>query len=407
MLDLVEILPVAASIESKYLALSDTKLYETEPQQVSLRRRLVELGQECAATLDDYAAAYSLYDIDCSNVYAKCRTQPSLPFRRIATLSVRAHYTKDNLAYFWFEKDITMLTLPGLADTYDAVWLSIFKLALIVLAAAVTWVRSGRVTSSSHWLYQHCIQIANCVPSRKQDVHNSSVFEDAGLGLIALVARWVVSYWRLPGLSADSQSRACIFEMSAAIVSLANWVARYFVIEPALPDLVGAPKDGTGPLTRLGGSMAIADTSSAVLMAFAEPPLMLSAISRFDNTARLLTGLLISLVTLHRCLFGCACNALILEAHDNGRVVASQSYRALLWFALASWLYQAMTLAVALVDLVVTPMAFAIGRCVIGNNNAIIFALFFAIVTASLPRLLHTCVRLSNDRVKVKQGDSE
>ena len=398
-LDSVAILPLAASVESEYLALSDTNLYETEPQQVSIRRRLVELGQTCAVTLPEYNDPYSLYDIDCSNAYATCRTQPSLPFRRISTLSMRAHYTSDS-AYFWFAKDVTLLTLPGLADSYDAVWLSIIKLALIVLAAAVMWVRSDRVTSSSHWLYRHCIQIANCVKLSAESLQESSVLEDAFLGFIAVTARWVVAYWRLPGLSYDAQARACIVELVAALVSLANWLVRYFVIEPALPDLISMENDGKGPLARLGGSMAIADASSAVLLAFAEPPLLLSAISRFDSTARLLTGLLISLVTLHRCLFGCACNAIILEAHDAGRLVSSQAYRALLWFALASWVYQTMALAVSLVDLVVTPMAFALERGVIGNGDAIVFALFFALVTASLPRLLHTCVRLWDDRVE-------
>jgi len=232
------------------------------------------------------------------------------------------------------------------------------------------------------------------------------VIEDAFLGLTAIVARYSVAIWRLGGLSADSQSRCVIFELGASVVSLCNWVIRYWVIEPGLPDLIGTKSDGRGPLTRLGGSMAIADASSAVLLAFAEPPLLLSAISRFDNTARLLTGLLISLVVLHRCLFACCCNAIILEAHDVGRLVSSQTYRGLLYFALISWVYQTITLAVGLVDLVVTPMAYGIGRGVIGNDGAIVVALFMALVNSSLPRLLHTCVLLWDDQYNPSPGKS-
>jgi len=407
LLDTVAVMPLAAASESSYLALSDTNLYETEPEQISLRRRLVELGQTCASTLPFYERSYSLYDIDCSNAYATCRTTPSLPFRRMSTLQMRAHYLLDgSKAYFWFATDPTLQSLPGLADSYDAIWLSIIKLGLIVLAAAVMWVRSDRVTSSSHWLYRHCIQVANCVPFASPSLKNSSVIEDAFLGLTAIVARYSVAIWRLGGLSADSQSRCVIFELGASVVSLCNWVIRYWVIEPGLPDLIGTKSDGRGPLTRLGGSMAIADASSAVLLAFAEPPLLLSAISRFDNTARLLTGLLISLVVLHRCLFACCCNAIILEAHDVGRLVSSQTYRGLLYFALISWVYQTITLAVGLVDLVVTPMAYGIGRGVIGNDGAIVVALFMALVNSSLPRLLHTCVLLWDDQYNPSPGKS-
>ena len=51
LLDTVAVLPLEAASESSYLALSDTNLYESEPEQVSTRRRLVELGQTCASTL--------------------------------------------------------------------------------------------------------------------------------------------------------------------------------------------------------------------------------------------------------------------------------------------------------------------------------------------------------------------
>jgi len=405
-LEAVAVLPLAAASESSYLALADTNLYETEPEQVSTRRRLVELGVTCASTVSFYNRAYSLYDIDCSNAYATCRTNPSLPFRRISALSLRAHYLADgSRAFFWFAKDTTLKSLPGLADSYDAVWLSIIKLGLIVLAAAVMWVRSDRVTSSSHWLYRHCIQVANCVGFSPPALKNSSVVEDAFLGLVAICARYFVALWRLPNLTADHQARCVVFELVASLLSLVNWVVRYWVIEPAIPQLIGGQTDGKGPLTRLGGSMAIADASSAVLMAFSEPPMLLSAISRFDNTARLLTGLLISLVTLHRCLFACCCNAIILEAHDVGRLVSSQAYRVLLYVALFSWLFQTVTLAVCMVDLVVTPMAYAISRGVIGNSGAIVVALFMALVNSSLPRLLHTCVKLWDDRVGAGLSD--
>ena len=390
----VEVLPRQAAVESTYLAISDAKLYENEPAAVSTRRRIVELGAACASTLSEYERAYNMYDIDCSNAYATCRSGPSLPFRRIASLDMRAHYTTDGRAFFWFEVDKTLQSLPGLANTYDAVIISIVKLALLVLAAMVMWVRSDRVTSSAYWLYRHCVQVANCLKFSMPATVPTSVIEDATLGFVALGARFAVSLWRLDTLYSDDQVRVCMFELAASIVSLVNWLVRYWVIEPSLPALVGGTSDGKGPLTRLGGSMAIADASSAVLMAFAEPPMLLSAVSRFDNTARLLTGLLVSLVTLHRCVFACCCNAIIIEAHDAGRLQSSTAYRWLLITALVMWLYQICTLAVSLADLVATPLAHAISRGIVGDNNLVSVALFMAFVCASLPRLMYTSVKL-------------
>jgi len=398
-LRMVDVFPYESGAEAVYLALTDTNLYETEPEAVSTRRHIVELGAGCASTLDSYSRAYNLYDIDCSNNYATCRATPSLPFRRVSTLGIRAHYTMDGKAYFWFAEDRTLRSLTGLANSYDAIVLSIVKLALMMLAAAVMWVRSDRVTSSSHWLYRHCIQIANCVPLSVSGVP-SSVVEDAFLGFVALSARFAVALWRLDSLSHDGQARVCLFETVAALVSLANWIVRYWVVEPHLIELIDNNGDGKGPLARLGGSMAIADASSAVLMAFAEPPLLLSAISRFDNTARLLTGLLISLVTLHRCLFACCCNAIIYEADVRGRLVSSPAYKTLLISAGMSWAFQTMVLGVSMADLVATPMAYALGRGIVGENSAVGIALFLTFVCASLPRLMHTCVRLMGDDQK-------
>jgi len=401
----IDVFPHQAGAESVYLAISDAQLYENEPEQVSIRRRVVELGAACASTLEEYERAYNLYDLDCSNAYATCRTTPSLPFRRVSTLDMRAHYTAggggdgdggDGKAYFWFGRDNTLATLPGLANTYDAVGLAVVKLLLMVLAASVMWIRSDRVTSNAYWLYRHCLEVSNCVPFSKHGLVQSSVVEDAALGLVALSARFAVALWRLDTLHNDDQARVCVFELLAAVVSFVHWLMRYWVIEPNLVGLIGRSNDGKGPLTRLGGSMAACDASNAVLLAFAEPPLLLSAISRFDSTARLLTGMLVSLVTLHRALYACCCNAVILEAHDLGRLKSSAAYRGLLLVALSSWVFQAVALAVGLADLVATPMAFAISRGVVGESSAVGPALFFAFVCASLPRLLHTSVRLAD-----------
>jgi hypothetical protein len=392
-LDEIAVFPVAAASEILYLSITDATLYETEPMAVMHRREIVELGYACAGSLDRYERAFNFYDFDCNNAYARCRTSPSLPYRRVSTHDVRAHYTQDGRVYYWFKADPTLRWLPGLANSAEAVLFSIVKLSMLILAAAVMWVRSDRVTSASYWLYRHCIRIANCQPIPKTDV-TTSVVEDAALGLTACGARAAVAIWRWNALASEDQFRVCFVELVGASVSFASWVIRFWVIEPSLPSLIDGKPDARGPLTRLGGSMAIVDASCAVLLAFAEPPIHLSNVSRFDDTARLLSGLIIALVTLQRCLFATACNAIMLEAHQVGRVTSSAAFVFLVTLGMFMWVVQTIAIAVALADLVASPMAFMITRGVIGNDIAVGVAVFMGLVCVSLPRLLHTSVKL-------------
>ena len=389
----IAVFPHAAASEILYLSIVDPTLYETEPEAVMTRREIVELGYTCASALDRYERGFNMYDFDCNNAHAYCRSTPSLHFRRVATYDVRAHYTLDGEVYYWLKKDPSLLTLPGMANSADAVLFSIIKLCMLILAAAVMWVRSDRVTSASYWLYRHCIRIANCQPLAKHD-SESSVIEDAALGLTACVARVAVVLWRWDALQSEDQARVCYTEIIAACLSLTSWVVRFWVIEPNLPDLMDGKPDGSGPLTRLGGSMAIVDASCAVLLAFAEPPIHLSNVSRFDDTARLLGGLVIALVTLNRCLFAVACNAIMLEAHQVGRVKSTPAFASLVALGMVMWLGQTFAIAVVLSDLVASPMAFTITRGVIGDDTAFGVAMFLSLVCVSLPRLMHTAVKL-------------
>ena len=399
-LDAIDLLPYQGGSDRLYLAIADSSLYESEPEQVRTRRQIVELGYVCAGSLARFEREFNLYDFDCNNApyFDYCRQDPSLPYRRMSTYDVRVHYLSDGTAYFWFERDPTLDSLPGLANSVEAVWLATIKLGTLILAAAVMWVRSDRSTSSSHWLYKHCVRVANCQLQEKtaaeRKAEASSVIEDALLGLVAVGARIGVAAWRMGALQSENQSRVCYAELIAGIVSLVSWFTRFFVIEPGLFRLVQGASDKRGPLARLGGSMAITDASCAVLMAFAEPPIHLSAVSRFDDTARLLVGLVIALVTFHRCLFAVACNSIVLEAHRVGLLTSGSDYKLLVVFALVGWLTQTTVLAIGLADLVASPMAFTLTRGVVGDDVIVGVACFMALVTVSLPRLMHTSVKL-------------
>ena len=389
----VAILPSIAAVEAVYLALSDAHLYESEPSTVSSRRKVVELGSACASTLPSFERDYNLYLLDCNNAQAICATSASLPFRRIARLDMAAHYDSAGTVAYSFESSPTLNTLPNLSVTSDAVALAVVKLVLVLMAAALVWVRADRVTSKPHWLYRHCIQVAHCVTI--PDVGASSVLEDATLGLLAIVSRFAVAFWRLQTLQYDSQSRVCVVEILAAALSFVHWLARYWMIDPWLPDLVNGKPDGRGPLTRLGGSSAIVDTSCSVLLAFSEAPLLVTALPRFEPTARLLIGMLISMVALPRCLFSAACCSLLYEAGQVGKSQQVPAFTLMLMLSVAFWVLQLFTLSITINDLVVTPLSYSIGRGLVGGTGWVSIAISMGFVTSGTPRLLNSCVQLS------------
>ena len=95
-----------------------------------------------------------------------------------------------------------------------------------------------------------------------------------------------MAVWRIDTLQHDNQSRAAVFQLVAGGLSLLQWFTRYFILQ----------RQCESPLTKLGGSTAMIDAATAVMLAFSEPPLLVSSLGRFDPTARLLTAMLLTIV---------------------------------------------------------------------------------------------------------------
>ena len=224
---------------------------------------------------------------------------------------------------------------------------------MLVLAAIVTWVRADRATSQVRWLYEHCLSDATQRNINTQSDKTPSLkpIEDAVVGLAAVIARAVVSCWRLAPLLADNQGRVCVVNIFAATLSLLNWIIRNLAIQPTLYS--GRIDQTDEPLGRLGGSMAVTDATSAVLLAYSSPPTLLTGSSNFDATARLLTGVTSVLIVLQRCLFGVAGISLLLAAERRRKQESRQAiYEVLLATSISSWIFQTAAVAVTIADLV-------------------------------------------------------
>lgn len=394
-LDTIYFLPVLSNVDQLYLSISDYSFYVSEPDSIRLRRNMVEVGRECASRLptDKYGADFQLYLLDC-NMVNTCATAASLPYRRIAQKNVYVNIDLANKFVARFEDNIILSNLPALSDNSGAVALAVAKLILIIVSASLVWVRADRATSKPHWMIKHCLKTIDCTATPNKYSTPWSLIEDMIMGMFCIVSRFSIAFWRYQHLYLDSQGRACVFEIAASALSLLHWIFRYFVISPSIFEMAEGIKDPNGPLTRLGGSSAILDVTGSVLLAFSEPPTLVSTLSRFEPTARILICALVVMVSLPRCLFSTSCCSLLYESGVLGFSQMNITYRYILLAAACFWLLQLLTLSVTLSDLIITPFAISSARSTIGETFWIRCALFLGALNFGIPRMLSSVVKL-------------
>lgn len=369
----VQLFPVGAGVEASWLSILDTALYNSEPESVDARRIIAELGTSCAANSESLSRDLVLYRLDC-DPYNTCIETPNMPMRRVATSSVALNVDTNGEVGLWTDHDPTLSGLPRLANSTDAFVLSLVKLLMIVLAAAVVYVRAKKATASSSWLFKHCIESATDTNLDSQTDDSFSTSEDRLIGALAFTSRGLMVLYRVPSLYMDDQARVCISELAATALSIIHWTMRYFCVS----------SDGEPPISMLGGSTAIIDSTSAVMMAFAEAPTLVVSIGKFDPTARLLTGILISLIVMSRCAFSASCCGVLWESETN------RTYKGVLVYSGIMWVLQSVALSVVIVDLFVTPSSYSMSRNVVGSLLPARVLLFFALVCAGLPHLMAT-----------------
>ena len=192
-------------------------------------------------------------------------------------------------------------------------------------------------------------------------------------------------------LVSDQQGRVLVTELAGASISVLHWLWRYrFILHE---------DGGELPISKLGGSTAVIDSTCSVMLAFAEAPLLTSASANFASTARLLVGILISDTAVARAAFSASCCGVLLEGEDNAKRGGKASDRCLYSFALhcaaACWIFQSAFLGVIMADLLATPAAHAMSRSIVGAQLPSRLLLFAALVCTGIPRLNSTLVELA------------
>ncbi len=417
----VALFPSAAADEATWLGLASERAYETSPDGVDDRRAVVEVGTTCASNHSSYERANSLYELDCLSVYVNCENNPSVPYRRVAADQLRIHIPDDgsDTVRVFTSPDSRLAALPKMGEGGHVMYLAFLKLGLMTLAAAVTWIRANKSTASLDRLFMFCLRMAHCPVLNHNSLDGTAVLEDATIGLIAAATRIGVAIWRITTLAVDGQLRAPVAQLVAGILSVGQWVTRYIILD----------RHCETPLTKLGGSTALIDATCAVMMGFAEPPLLVSAIGRFDPTARLLTAMLVTTMTLQRCLFASACCGLLWAVAsddvnkpiDIGAGVGlrsigmaaeashrfSAAYVPIILAGLVAWFLQTASVAILLADVFCVPLAHSMSRSVAYGWGELAMAIFMATAAAGMPTMLRTLQYIAQDAISKNPGETE
>jgi hypothetical protein len=271
---------------------------------------------------------------------------------------------------------------------------------VLLLTAAVVFVRGSQNATSSRWLLTNVIDTLRCRHAYSDDItpENSitrydrmDVITDALISVAAWGSRLVVLVFAFETLVADGQHVAARFQVLGLACSFVHFLLRYCLD-------VNRRRDA--PIMTLGGPMSVIDVTSAVLMLFSDAPLLSNDGEKFAAIGRLLIGLLISLSVGTRICFSAAMVAAMAVSATNGNRKDLTCHKATLFIATLLWLLQAVASAGALALLFVNPAAVALARSQTGPTGVIKYAIYFGLLCTSLPTFTKVSLRVFQHECK-------
>jgi hypothetical protein len=392
----IRLFPSAAANEADtWLSLSERFLYEYGSDVLDKRRQVVELGADCSARSPELAHVARMYGADCGLALRPCQTEPAVPYRRLATSRVRVDYVPSGGGVLRAEPTLALGRIAGLADYTEALSWAIARLFVLLLTAAVVFVRGSQNAASSRYMLQHTIDVLRC---RKQfakpstplgliGAHtNTEVAVDAAISVAALAARVLVLAFSWDALTADGNQMALIAELAGTALSVVHLALRY-VLDWDL--------NVEAPLTKLGGPMSVVDVTTAVLILFSDAPLLTSDDRKFAAIGRLLISVLISIAVLTRCCFAAAMVATMAVAARNGKRRELHAHQLVLVSASIIWGVQAVLVAACTALLFARPVAVSMTRSQPGNVDVWKYAVWLGLLAAALPTYTKVSLRFA------------
>ena len=338
------------------------------------RRRVVEAGENCSALIEELAHQRDIYHSDCGLGLGTCEVLPSVPYRRFATRRIRIDVPLNGEGSLTAEHADS---LKNIKQAYpDALASASARLLVLLLTAAVVFVRGSQNATSSRWLLTNVIDTLRCRHAYSDDItpqnaisryDTADILTDGIISVAAWGSRLVVLIFAAPFLVADGQDATLRFQIVGIVCSFVHFFLRYCLD-------INWKRDA--PITTLGGPMSVIDVTSAVLMLFSDAPLLGSDGEKFASIGRLLIGLLISLSVGTRICFSAAMVATMAVSATNGNRKDLACHQATLVVATALWLAQAVATSGSLALLFVNPAAVALSRSQTGSTSVIKYAIY-------------------------------
>lgn len=396
----IRLFPVDGVAETNsWLSLSSNFLFEYGQNILELRREGLEVGEQCAMLRSSLAHVHALYRIDCDIHYPSgwCQQEPALVFRRLAQHRVRIDIAADGTGALRASETHALARIPYLVSYGDGLLLAFGRLLIMLLTAAVVFVRGNQNASSSQFMLKHVLDTVRCRKMKPKngtdfrwalEVECSEVVVDVCITSVALLSRILVFAFTWSTLVADNHARVIAFELTGICASLLHIILRYCVLKVDLAR--------EAPLTKLGGPMSICDVAAAVLLAFADPPLLSTDDGRFAAVGRLLIALLIAIQVFSRCAFAAAMCALLANTVVNDRVTYCRElkgYQTVLIAGSALWIVQGAACSASMCSLFIGPAAYTMTRMFTGQTDVVRFCIYFGITAASLPTVTKVALR--------------
>lgn len=410
----IELFPEAASEEMEHwLALTNTFLYEYGQSILERRREVVEVGPACAEARESLTRAHDIYRLDCLVHYPEvCRSMPSVPFRRASQDRIRIRIDGDGSAELHVERTLALARIPHLLPYSDGLLQALGRLLVMLLTAAVVFVRGNQNASSSTYMLERALNTVRC-RNRNADAlragADGKMYKDIDVsldhskmeiaidGLItvtALGSRIAVLAANWHDFNADSVGHVNVFEVIGIATSFLHVLLRAGAFEIDL--------ERESPLTKLAGPMSICDVSSAVLLVFADPPLLTTHDGRFAAVGRLLIAILISISVFSRCAFAVAICALLASSARNSPVIYRAlgsgrfgfRYQSVLVASALLWAVQASACCATLCILFVQPAAYSMIRMQTGDTAPMRYCIFFGLFAGALPTITKVALRV-------------
>ena len=192
----------------------------------------------------------------------------------------------------------------GMNDSQSALDTSLYRLGVMILAALVMWTRKEDRASHTDSIFIRCIELLYHQDAPHHSRHSKHKYHvdtpmfSRVLGLVSIGARVTVTLAMRRRLNGEGLDTLVICELTASGASLVHWFQLH---------VLRFAGDVLDRRLMIGGSAAVVEIACATMITFADTPLTDSG-DNFDDIARLLTAMLITMACITRTVFSTSCS---------------------------------------------------------------------------------------------------